>query len=300
VSSRSTNVLRLLLAALVVAWFFSPPQWRYAVPLWLPFLLALGLEVEFAIGGWLRAGRSRPRTLNLPRRTPQPADLERFGWQGEEPEEDDPAFWSSKAVPPARSSWWRRLAVSAVVLAFVGLAAWGISIRRGWDSLDGATQARVERALSRQATRIAGHHAEVHCDTAGKHVGAVQEADGLAQVGGTEAWVTPSICFRLYRVLDHRDSSLYGQTGRAIAVLAHESWHLHGVIGEGLANCYAFQSGVEVGTKLGLSTSRAYALMRSQLADNATDSAGSPAYVVPAGCRDGGPYDLHPHSSRFP
>ena len=40
--------------------------------------------------------------------------------------------------------------------------------------------------------------------------------------------------------------------------------------------------------------------MREQLATNASDSAGNPAYVVPSGCRDGGRYDLHPGSSRFP
>ena len=129
--------------------------------------------------------------------------------------------------------------MSAAVLAFVALVAWGISVRRGWSALDHTTQVQVERVLSREASRIAGHPASVHCDTAGRHVGAVQEADGLAEVGGRNAWLTPAICFRLYRVIDKHDTHTFSPTGRALAVLAHESWHLRGVANEGLANCYA-------------------------------------------------------------
>ena len=43
--------MRGLLVAVLLAWFFSPPEWRYAIPLWVPFLLAVGLELEFAIVG---------------------------------------------------------------------------------------------------------------------------------------------------------------------------------------------------------------------------------------------------------
>jgi hypothetical protein len=177
---------------------------------------------------------------------------------------------------------------------------WAVGIRRGWSALDHATQARVEHVLSLEAGRIAGHPVSVVCDTAGRHVGAVQEADGLAEVGGRTAWLTPGICFRLHGVIDGRSARHpSNQTGHAIAVLAHESWHLEGVANEGLANCYAFQSGVEVGERLGLSASLARSLMREQLADNASDAASS-AYLVPPGCKNGGRFDLHPRSPRFP
>jgi hypothetical protein len=296
-SSRTIRVVRVCLLIAIVAWFFSPPDWRYAVPLWLPFVVALALEVEFAVGGVLQLGRQLPRERG---RGPQQADLERFGWEGEPPDDEDPEFWVSSPVPRLRSSFLRRIAISVAVLAFVGLVAWGISIRRGWSGLDHRTQQQVERVLTREATRIAGHPAAVHCDTAGRHVGAVQEADGLAEVGGRNAWLTPAVCYRLYRVIDKHDTHLFSPTGRAIAVLAHESWHLYGIADEGLTNCYAFQSGVTIGTRLGLSVSNARALMREQLADNASDSADAPAYLVPAGCSNGGRYDLHPGSSQFP
>lgn len=267
------------------------------MPLWLPFLIALAVEIEFAVTGVVRASRAGPPARG---RAPQPADIERFGWPDGAPEDDDPAFWSSGPVARTHSSWPRRLAVSAAVLAFVALAAWGVSLRRGWSGLDGSTRAQVVRVLSAQATRIAGHRAVVHCDTSGGHVGAVQEADGLAEVGGTNAWLTPSICFRLYRVVDHHDVSLFDPTGHAIVVLAHESWHLHGYANEGLVNCFAYQSGVGVAERLGLSRAQGRALMHTQLANNAADSEGAEQYRVPPGCRKGGRYDLHLDGSSFP
>ena len=83
-------------------------------------------------------------------------------------------------------------------------------------------------------------------------------------------------------------------------MLAHESWHLRGVADEGLTNCYAFQSGVQLGVDLGLSEQTARSMMREQLATNPSDSAGDPRYLVPPGCRNGGADDLHPGSSSFP
>lgn len=287
-----------MLILLLVGWFFSPPWLRYAVPLWLPFLVALAVEVEFGVGGWLRAARQAPVERG---RAPQSVDLERFGWAGDEPpEDDDPAFWMSPPVPRARTAVLQRIGASVAVIAFVALVVWGIGVRRGWSSLDHATRSRVEQVLSHQATLIAGHRARVHCDTAGRHVGAVQEADGLAEVGGTNAWLTPGLCFRLYRVAEKHDTHSFAPTGRAIAVLAHESWHLHGVADEGVANCYAFQSGVGLGRRLGLAQSLARSLMREQLADNASDAASNPAYLVPPGCHEGGRYDLNRRSSTFP
>ncbi len=298
VSSRGIRNARALLVVALVAWFLSPPEWRYAVPLWLPFLVALALEVEFAVGGWLRWARHSPLERG---RGPQRADLERFGWPGEQqPEDDDPAFWSSLPVPHRRSTGLRRVGASLAVIGFVALIAWGIDARRGWSGLAHGTRTHIERVLSREAAAIAGHPVRVRCDTQGRHVGAVQEADGVAEVGGRDAWLTPAICFQLYRVIDHHDTHSFSPTGRAIAVLAHEAWHLRGVADEGVTNCYAFQSGVAIGTRLGLTASFARALMREQLADNGADSASDPRYLVPGGCRDGGRYDLNPGSSPFP
>jgi hypothetical protein len=163
-----------------------------------------------------------------------------------------------------------------------------------------ADPARAEAGFSREAAGIATHPARIACDSSGLHVGIVQEADGAAPVGGRVAYLVPSLCDALYQLrFKHRVQS-FSRTARAIAVLAHESWHLHGVSDEGLTNCYAFQSGVAVGVDLGLSESRARAMMREQLATNPSDAAGDSRYLVPPGCRDGGQYDLHPDSHQFP
>ncbi len=287
---------RLLLVALLVAWLFSPPAWRYAVPLWLPFVLAAGLELQFFVTGFV-SSRSEPAERG---RAPLQEDVHRFGWGGEEPEDDDPAFWMSPPVARVRRRLSARLVGPVLVLAVVGLVVWGVSQRRGWSALDSATRARVQHILTGEAQKIAGHPVQVHCDTSGRHVGAVQEADGLAEVGGSNAWVTPGICYQLERVIDGHDGHPGRGTGRAIAVLAHESWHLRGVANEGVVNCYAFQSGVPLGVDIGLSRGVAQSLMRQQLSDNAVDSASDPQYLVPAGCTNGGKYDLNASSSTFP
>ena len=124
---------------------------------------------------------------------------------------------------------------------------------RGWNGLDKADQAKTEALLSSEAARIAGHTAVVHCDARGDAVGVVQHADGIAEVGGRNAYLTPDICYRLYRLKYKGDEGAFSQTARAIAVLAHEAWHLHGETDEGITNCYGFQSGVALGRRLGLS-----------------------------------------------
>jgi len=296
---RSLRLLRLLLLGLLVVWFFSPPAWRYAVPLWLPFGAALLLELQFFVGGL----RSETPSAGPRSRAPQPRDLQEFGWGDEEPpEEHEPEFWQSAPVPRRRPDGRRirSFVESAVVLAVVGLAVIVIGGSPGWSSLDRQTQTTFERQLSRDVQTIAKHPVAVRCDTSGRHVGAVQEADGLAEVGGRNAWVTPAICYRLYRARRNRDAVSFSGTGRAIAVLAHEAWHLRGVADEGLTNCYAFQSGVELGVRLGLPRSTAAAMMRQQLADNPLDSSGDSRYLVPSGCKNGGRYDLDPGLKRFP
>jgi hypothetical protein len=118
-------------------------------------------------------------------------------------------------------------------------------------------------------------------------------------VGGDHAYLTPERCLDLYR-LAFEDEVTGSRTGRAIAVLAHEAWHLRGESDEATTECYALQSGVELGRRLGLSEDRARQLMRQQLTENALRGAGSFEYRVTAECRDGGRLDLDRGSSRFP
>jgi hypothetical protein len=280
--------------ALVIGYFFLPYGVQAWIPVWLPFLAAVALEAQFFLGGY----RERPAPASAHDRGPQPQDLAEWGWEPEFEDEEFTAYYGAPYDEPRR--YTRHVAEALVALAIVGSILFLAARPRGWDAVSAANQARAEAVFSQAATRIAGHPAGVVCDSSGSHVGIVQEADGAAIVGGRTAYLVPSLCDELYQLrFKHRVRS-FSRTGRAIAVLAHEAWHLNGVSNEGLANCFGFQSGVRVGVELGLSESRARAMMRQQLATNASDSGANTAYLVPPGCRDGGQYDLNAGSSAFP
>jgi hypothetical protein len=298
--------LRIAGVALVVAWFFIPPL-RHTVPAWIPFLAYAALEAQFLVAGMRERDAPRPKRG----RAPQESDIEDFGgpewlepelvevggrqlWIPAEVEEEAP-----RRERPA-PGWLPRLELGAAVAAVLTVLVFVLLPEGGWSSLDASEQARTERRLSTEAARIAGHRADVRCDARGEAVGVVQHADGIAEVGGTRAFLTPQICFRLHQLAFERDEGPFSQTARAIAVLAHEAWHLRGEADEGVTNCYAYQSGVTLGERLGLSSGTAAQMMRQQLAENAIQARSAPAYLVPPGCRNGGRLDLSPSTSRFP
>ena len=312
--------LRLAAAALVVAWLLVP-RLRDLLPVWVPFLALAALEAHFLVAGLREPRRPRGRRG----RPPQDADVEELGGEewlepvlvqvdgrdvwlpaetdelaeddADEPWEDEEAV-DEQPDPPRR----RRIHAEGIaLLAALGVLALVILLPDGgWRSLDEETRARTEALLSTEAARIAGHVARVRCDADGEAVGVVQHADGLAEIGGTNAVLTPEICHRLHRLAFEGDEGAFSRTARAIAVLAHEAWHLRGERDEGVANCYAFQSGVELGRRLGLSEDTAARMMRQQLVDNATFARAAPEYLVPGECRNGGRLDLRPESDRFP
>ena len=193
----------------------------------------------------------------------------------------------------------RQFLVGLGVIAALILLVWVVERGTGWDALDADTQAKAEVRFSDEASRLAGKPVAIRCDDSGSYVGAVQHADGVALVGGDLAYLTPDRCLDLYR-LAFKDEERGSQTGRAIAVLAHETWHLRGVADEGTTECYALQSGVELGERLGLSEGTARRLMLQQLTENALRRRGNLEYLVPPECRNGGRLDLNPDSGEFP
>ena len=205
------------------------------------------------------------------------------------------------AAARARGLLDRRYLLEALAtLAIVGGLLYWASRPHGWSAVSAADQARAEAVYSREAAKIAGHPAQVRCDTSGDYVGFLQDADGLAYVGGKRAYLTPSICDTLYQLAFKHRTQSFPRTARAIAVLAHEAWHLQGVGDEGLANCYAFQSGVQLGVALGLSEATARVDDARAARDERVRRRATPAYLVPEGCRNGGSEDLNPGSNTFP
>jgi hypothetical protein len=285
------TALRAALAVFVLAAIFGPYEVRSAVPVWIAFLVALGLELNFLLGA---LGRPPAPT---PDRGPLEVDRERYGYRWPDEEwEDDADLEVEEALglgTPVRQFLLGVAVIGALVLL------WLVLSRGGWDSLSVETRAEAQDRFSAEAALIAGKPVRIRCDESGQYVGAVQHADGVATVGGDLAYLTPERCLALYR-LAFDDEVNGSQTGRAIAVLAHEAWHLHGIRDEGIVECYAFQSGVELGERLGLSEERARQLMRQQLVENEGRSGSTAEYRVPATCREGGGLDLHPERATFP
>jgi hypothetical protein len=319
----AVSLLRVGLAVFVLAWLFGPYALRSAVPLWLAFLIALGLELHFFLG-W----RTR-----RPDRTPQQVDRERYGYfhetddlllvrRGDEelwiPYSGETATEVDALIAEAREQQEqeggavaeplpvrrrrppvRQFLVGLGVIAALATIAWVADSRGGWDGLDPDTRAEAAGLFSAEASRLAGHAVTIRCDDSGGFIGAVQHADGVAAVGGRLAYLTPERCLDLYR-LAFKGEVRFSQTARSLAVLAHEAWHLRGVRDEGTTECYALQSGVELGQRLGLSEATARQMMRQQLAENALRRGAGVEYLLARGCRNGGSLDLKPSSSEFP
>jgi hypothetical protein len=326
---RRAVVLRIGLVVFVLAWFFGPYGLRSTVPVWLPFLVALALELQFFVA----AGRPSPARASSRDRLPQTVDRERYGYvdetedlllirrggeelwipyAGETGDELEALIADARDraereahTPFRRETDQRRpravrqLLVGLGLLGALAAIVWAAESRRGWDGLDTDTRAEAADRFSAEAARIAGHPVTIRCDESGDYVGAVQHADGVAAIGGGLAYLTPERCHDLYR-LAFKGEVTFSQTARALAVLAHESWHLRGVRDEGTTECYALQSGVELAQRLGLSQATARQMMRQQLAENALRSGASLEYRVPRECHDGGSLDLHPDATAFP
>jgi hypothetical protein len=288
-------VWRAAFLGFAVCYLASSSLQEWLPPL-LPFLAAAAVEAHFFVAG--TRTRRGYRTPSDP--GPQQRDLEELGW-AEDVEEDEEAGPSDTPSPPPvpqhRTSWLRRLVPALAVLAILAGLVFLDSATAHWQRLSHARRAATVLLLDRQASLIAGHRATIVCDTSGTHVGYVQDADGLAEVGGRRAWLTPQVCYQLYLVTRGHPG---GGAGHAIAVLAHESWHLHGEASEARANCFAYQSGVAVGEGLGLASAKARQLMRDELAANPTDFSDAPQYIVPPGCKQGGSLDLHLDGDSFP
>jgi hypothetical protein len=82
-----------------------------------------------------------------------------------------------------------------------------------------------------------------------------------------------------------------------LVVLAHESWHLRGVLNEAQTQCYAVQTVGAVARSFGF-TPRAAELVAAHVA---VADARAPAgeYHSPE-CRPGGAFDLHPETATWP
>lgn len=291
--------LRVGLVAFVLAWIIGPDELRDAVPIAVVFVIALGLEVWFVVA----AVRGGPAPA--PDRRPQAIDRERYGFHEDEPDENDLEADEDDREddewfePERTSSPVRRFGVGLGIIAALVAAVVLLDGSSGWSSLSGERRAEAVERFSDEASEIVGRPVDVRCDEARDYVGAVQHADGVAIVGGELAILTPEICHALY-ALAFENEVRGARTGRAVAVLAHEAWHLRGERDEGRTECFGLQSGVALGVRLGLAESEARQLMRQQLTENQLRGLETLDYRVGRECRNDGELDLYPARDAFP
>ena len=82
-----------------------------------------------------------------------------------------------------------------------------------------------------------------------------------------------------------------------IVTLAHESWHLRGIVNEAQTQCYAVQTTESVARSLGVAAGDARAIAVRVAADDVRAPEGE--YHSPQ-CRPGGAYDLRPETPAWP
>ena len=140
----------------MIAFFLAPYGVRSWFPVWLrlvPPLLALGLEIDFSPGGWLRTRGGAPVVAEAPNRGPQERDLSELGSWG---------YWDlSQLTPPIAAEpafSWLHVVEAVAAIAIVGTLLYAASR----PSAGRRSRPSVRRPiLSREASAIAHHPATV-------------------------------------------------------------------------------------------------------------------------------------------
>jgi hypothetical protein len=176
-----------------------------------------------------------------------------------------------------------------------------------------ARPATYEEQIAQQvALRLTGHKAAVRCGSIGVGNSSILGVTPLLNGRSFDYFLMlPAEC--TYLAWFHESPARWDPAGcaasdcttvpkmaMALAVVAHESYHILGYSNEAQVECYGMQSIWFVASKLGASiaesqalaslyATRMYPLRRTQ----------TPAYWSPE-CRDGGKYDLRRSLARWP
>ena len=176
-----------------------------------------------------------------------------------------------------------------------------------------ARQSTYEERIAEQVTkRLTGHDASVRCGSLGTSNANVLGVTPLLNGRSFDYYLMrPAECTYLAwfrqsparwdpRTCASSDCANVGRITMALAVVAHESYHVLGYSNEAQVECYGMQSIWFVANKLGASIDEAQALA-SLYATRMypTRRANTPAYWSPE-CRDGGKYDLRRSLARWP
>jgi hypothetical protein len=195
-------------------------------------------------------------------------------------------------------------------------AASALAIALAWWSMDWRDRRGNERRLGAIASQIAGRHVDVHCPGPISRLigwdiveGSVRfDADGKPH---DETKIRETSCAELDALAEGRRSKelecvgrtnlACGRHGRetvmAVDVLAHESWHLRGVIDEAETECRSLQTMAWTAEQLGATPEQGRAMALAQYEGMYQEM---PEPYRSGACAEGGALDLRPDDKRFP
>ena len=205
--------------------------------------------------------------------------------------------------------------LAAVVRAGV-LAASASATARPVTPQDRALLARpatYEEQIAQQvARRLTGHNASVRCGSLGMSDPHVLGVTPLLNGHSFDYFLMrPAECTYLAwfhqaparwdpRTCAESDCARVGDIAMALAVVAHESYHLLGYSNEAQVECYGMQSIWFVANKLGASIDESQALASLYATRMYPQRRTQTPKYWSAKCRDGGKLDLRPTLARWP
>jgi hypothetical protein len=208
----------------------------------------------------------------------------------------------------------RILAGAALAAAFVVTSAYASA--RPVTAQDRALLARpatYEEKIAEQVTaRLTGHNASVRCGSLGTSNPRVLGVTPLLDRHSFDYYLMrPAECTYLAwfheaparwdpRSCVGTDCNSVGDVAMALAVVAHESYHVLGYSNEAQVECYGMQSIWYVANKLGATVAESQALGTLYATRMYPGRRTSTPTYWSAECRDGGRYDLRPASHGWP
>jgi hypothetical protein len=162
------------------------------------------------------------------------------------------------------------------------------------------------------ARRLTGHNASVRCGSLGMSDPRVLGVTPLQNGHSFDYFLMrPAECTYLAwfhqaparwdpRTCAESDCAHVGSIAMALAVVAHESYHLLGYSNEAQVECYGMQSIWFVANKLGASIDESQALASLYATQMYPQRRTLTPKYWSAECRDGGKLDLRPSLARWP
>ena len=205
---------------------------------------------------------------------------------------------------PSTPLWVKLTLAAAIVTALT------------WWIADRHDRVGNERRLSAIASHVAGRSVRVDCPGPIGRLLGWDIVEGSVRFGADgkpedETKIRRQSCAELDALAEGRRQDelecigrtaiACGRNGRAtvmaVDVLAHESWHLHGVIDEAETECRSLQTIAWAAQQLGASAEQGRAMAVAQYTGAYREM---PEAYRSGACADGGPLDLHPDDGRFP